>query len=246
MANESSILTEKRPVYLIAFLLSAATALILFITGSPLLALAATTGALLFTVFLLKPEWGIYALVLASVCTAVSVEVGPFTIRPEQVITVLLAVIVFLFLISGKRSAILTSLDWLIVSYLLLNVLSSLLHAPDVKTSLQKCLLLTVTFISYFVGTQLITTQKILSHLISLLIGIGVVEAIYGIISVYLFTSGIDIGGAHAPYGDIYARGTFIEGNIFGSFQMIVGLILMSFLMSSHFKKWKSFLLIAI
>ena len=183
---------------------------------------------------------------LASVCTAVSVEVGPLTIRPEQVITLLLAVIIFLFLISGSRQPVFTSLDWLIVSYLFLNIFSSVLHAPDLKTSLQKCLLLTVTFTSYFVGTQLITTKRILSRLISLLIGIGVVEAIYGIISVYLFTSGIDIGGAHAPYGDIYARGTFIEGNVFGSFQMIIGLILMSFLLSNHFQKWKAFLLVAL
>src|SRR5437773_2254875 len=98
----SGIVANKRPVYLIAFSLSAATALILLIPGSPVLALVATTGALLFTFFFLKPEWGIYALVLASVCTAVSVEVGPLTIRPEQVITLLLAVIIFLFLISGS------------------------------------------------------------------------------------------------------------------------------------------------
>jgi O-antigen ligase len=72
------------------------------------------------------------------------------------------------------------------------------------------------------------------------------VEAIYGIVSVYLFNSGIDVGGAHAPYGDTYARGTFLEGNIFGSFQMIISLILTSFFFSNHFKKWRALLLIAL
>lgn len=207
---------------------------------SPFFVLAASLAICLVTLFTIKPEWGVYALLIASVCTAISVEVGSLTIRPDQVITLLVVNLVFLFLTSGRRPFITTTLDWWVIAYLLVNVLSSLLHAPDLKTSLRKCLLLTVTFSAYFATTQLIVNRKILSRIISLLIMIGIFEAIYGIVSVYFFTSGINIGGAHAPYGDVYARGTFIEGNIFGSFQMIIALILTSFLFSAHFQHYKA------
>jgi O-antigen ligase len=90
----------------------------------------------------------------------------------------------------------------------------------------------------------LIKTRAALSKVVTLFVVVGVIEAIYGILSVFLFTSGVNIGGAHAPYGDLYARGTFLEGNIFGSFEMIVGLLLLSFLFSPHFTGSKSIILI--
>src|SRR4029079_14174553 len=84
------------------------------------------------------------------------------------------------------------------------------------------------------------------SGVIRFLLILGFLEAIYGIISVALFTRGLNIGGAHAPYGDIYARGTFIEGNIFGSFEMMISLILFSFLLSKHFHNRKGIILLAL
>jgi O-antigen ligase len=239
-------IAANRMAYFAAVAFTALVMATVAFSGSPLLGLAAASGTLLFVLFLLRVQWGIYALLLASACTAVSVEVANLTVRPEQVVTLVLAAVLFFSLFSGKRPAITSSLDWLIFSYLLVNVLSSLLHAPDVKTSLQKCLLLTITFTAYFVSTQIIRSNKLLSRIILFLVLLGVVEAIYGIVSVFLFTRGINIGGAHAPYGDIYARGTFIEGNIFGSFQMIIALILTSFLFSSYFKQWKAALVIAL
>jgi|GEM_PF-2960246 len=239
------VLSDRR-LLVLAILLSALVSAATIISGFLWYTLAAFVCLLLFTLFLVNVRWGAYVLLLASACTAISFEVGPFTVRPEQVITLILAVIVFIFLVSGKRPVYTTALDWLILSYLLVNVISSLLHSPDVRTSLQKCALLTITFTAYFVSTQIITTRKVLSGLVSFLIVLGVVEAIYGIVSVALFTSGVDIGGAHAPYGDVYARGTFIEGNIFGSFEMMVALILTSFLLSKHFSERRGMILIAL
>lgn len=176
----------------------------------------------------------------------IAVEVGPVTVRPDQVVTLILAVVLFLFVISGKRPAVTTPLDLLLIAYLLLNVVSSLVHAPDLKTSLQRCLMLVITIGAYFVGTQLIRTQKILSKVILLLLVFGIVEALYGILSVYLLTKGVNIGGAYVATDDIYASGTFLEGNIYGSFQMMIALILMSFLFTGSFRPEKIWLLVAL
>jgi putative inorganic carbon (hco3(-)) transporter len=238
--------TANRFLFVGAIFLSVTAGLVTAIAGSPWFCLVGAACILLGTLFFKNLNWGAWFLLLTSVCTAYSVDVGPVTVRPDQVVTLVLAAILFVFLISGKRPAITTTLDWFILSYLLINLLSSLLHSPDVRTSLQKCVLLAITFSSYFVATQTIRTRAVLSRIISLLIVLGIVEAIYGIVSVYLFTTGYDIGGAQSPYGDIYARGTFVEGNIFGSFEMMIALILISFLFSMHFRARRGIILIAL
>jgi O-antigen ligase len=237
--------TERR-FYYFAIAFACLTSAVAAISGSPWYSLAGVLCLSLSALLFIKPQWGIYFLILASASTVVSFEITRFTIRPEQIVTLILAAILLIFLLSGKRPAYTTILDLLIFAYLLINVISSLVHSPDVRTSLQKCVLLSVTFTAYFVSTQLITNQRILSRVIIFLLVLGFLEAIYGIISVALFTKGIDIGGAHAPYGDIYARGTFIEGNIFGSFEMMISLILMSFLLSRHFQRNKGIILLAL
>jgi O-antigen ligase len=237
---------EKKSFYLIALVLSGFAGIAAAFTDSPLFLILGSIGFVFLAISLIRLNWGIYVLLIAAMLSFIAVDVGPVTVRPDQVVTLILALVVFLFVISGKRSAVTTSLDWLLIAYLLLNVLSSLVHAPDLRTSLQRCLMLAITIGAYFVGTQLIRTPKIVSKVIVLLIVCGVVEAFYGILSVYLLTKGVNIGGAYVATGDIYATGTFLEGNIFGSFQMMIALILMSFLFSGTFTPEKIWLLLAL
>ena len=214
--------------------------------SSPLYLLGAIVYLTLMVLLSLKPDWAMYVLLLASFCTAIALDVGPVTVRPDQIVAIAIAPSAFLFLVSGTRPVVTTGLDWLIVAYLFCNLLSSFLRSPDLNMSLQKCLLLAVTFLAYFLTTQLIQTRRILTKVLLLLIVVGVLEAIYGIISVVLFTKGIDIGGAHAPFEDLYARGTFLEGNIFGSFQMMIALLLISFLFQRHFRGSRGLILISL
>src|SRR4029078_4360162 len=130
----TTLFSEKK-FYFFAILFSSLAGAAVAILGSPWLSLAAILGLFLFTLLFLKPHWGIYFLVAASACTAVSLEVLQFTIRPEQIVTLILAVILLVLLLSGKRPARTTILDLLIVAYLLVNVVSSLYHAPDIRTS---------------------------------------------------------------------------------------------------------------
>ncbi|MCI0413128.1 O-antigen ligase family protein [bacterium] len=237
---------EKRFLYAIAILLSVFAGIAAVLVDRPMLLLSGSLYLLLLAVVLLRLHWGIYVLLIASMLSIIAVEVGPFTVRPDQLVTLILAMVLFVLVISGKRPLVTTSLDWFIISYLMLNVISSLAHAPDLRTSLQRCLMLTITMGAYFVGTQLIRTPKILSKVISLLIVFGVTEAIYGILSVILLSKGVNIGGAYITTGDIYATGTFLEGNIFGSFQMMIGLILLSFLFTENTGVGKGLILIAL
>lgn len=207
---------------------------------------AAMIYGTLSTLFLIRQDWAIYALLLASLCTAVSLELGQFTVRPDQAVAITVLPSVFLLLGSGKRDFIRTELDALIILYLFCNVFSSLVNSPDPAMSFQKCALLAVTFLGYFLTTQLIRTRRILNRVLFLLLVVGSIEAIYGIVSVLLFTKGVNAGGAHAPFGDLYARGTFLEGNIFGSFQMMMALILISFLFSKEFASRRGLICVAL
>lgn len=226
-------------------LLCAGIGLAAAIVPPTFLVVAAAAYLLTLVVFWIKPDWAIYALLLASFCTAITIETGRVTLRPDQLVTIAIAPSILLMLLAGKRP-VLTNLDFLILAYLFCNILSSLLNAPDLATSLQKCALLGVTFLAYFVTTHLLSRRSSVVKVIRLLIVVGLLEAIYGIVSVVLFTRGIQIGGAHAPFDDLYARGTFLEGNIFGSFEMIIALILLSFLFNNRFRATTGLILLSL
>ena len=240
------MLVAKKSVYLIAILLSGFAGMATVLLDRPVFLIWGSLCLLLLALLFIRSHWGIFVLLFVSMLSFIAVDVGPVTVRPDQVVTLILVIFLFVLVISGKRPVVTTSLDWVILSYLMLNVISSLVHAPDLKTSLQRCLMLAITFSAYFVSTQLIRTPKILSKVVLSLIVFGVLEAIYGIVSVFLLTKGVNIGGADVVSGDIYATGTFLEGNIFGSFQMMIGLLLMSFLFSGNFKDETGLLVVAL
>jgi O-antigen ligase len=237
---------ESKNSFLVPILLSAFSGFIAAWLNSPAILLALVLSLSFFLLLLYRLHWGIYVLLIASTLSTISIEVSVFTVRPDQVIALIIAVALLIYLISGKGPLIVTSLDWLILLYLVINISASAIHSPDVKTSLQRCLLLLITFSAYFVSTQVIRSSSILSRVIVLLVAVGVLQAIYGIASVYLISKGFQVGGAYFVYDDIYAKGTFLEGNIFGSFEMLIALLLTSYLISGHFKYGKRFLLIAL
>ena len=243
----TSISIKHRALPGLAVLLSALAGISTYFFSSTAYVAVAVPAYLFFVViFALKPDWALFTLLFASFCTAIAIEAGPVTIRPDQIIVIAIVPSLVLYLLAGNRPLVTTPLDWLIVSYWFCNVLSSLVNSPILATSLQKCVLLFVTFLSYFVTTQLLQKEKYLVRIIWVFLFTGILEAFYGVISVVLFTRGINLGGAHAPYDDLYARGTFLEGNIFGSFQMIVGLFLISFLFNKYFREKVVFLFLAL
>jgi hypothetical protein len=229
-----------------ALLLSAGVGAISVLFPSPLYYLAALFYVTLMVLFLLKQDWAIYSLLLASFCTALSVEIGSVTVRPDQAVAVAIVPSVFLLIISFRRPIVITGMDWLILLYLFCNVFSSLLNSPDRALSFQKCTLLAVTFLGYFLTTQLINTRRSLNRVLLIFLVVGVLEAMYGVASVLLYTQGIHIGGAHAPFGDLYGRGTFLEGNIFGSFQMMLALVLISLLFNQRLAERRALILISL
>src|SRR5688572_28112150 len=85
---------------LAAFLCSAAGAVFL-ILDAPVLVAAAPLYFLLVVLFWFKRDWAIFALLLSSFCTAIAVEFGPVTLRPDQLITIAIAPSIFISALSG-------------------------------------------------------------------------------------------------------------------------------------------------
>src|SRR4030095_9308479 len=96
--------TERR-FYYFAIAFACLTSAVAAISGSPWYSLGGVLCLSLSALLFIKPQWVIYFLILASASTAVSFEITRFTIRPEQIVTLILAAILLIFLLSGKRPA---------------------------------------------------------------------------------------------------------------------------------------------
>jgi hypothetical protein len=239
---------EERPIALLVAVLSLSIAIgiVSALFHSPVHLLGAVLFFTLMVVLSLKQDWAIYTLLLASFCSAITLEAGPVTLRPDQIVAIAIAPPLLLLLISGSRPLIKTGLESLIIVYLFCNVFSSLLNSPDKAMSFQKCALLGVTSLGFFITTHLIDSRRLLNRVLVMFVVVGVLEALYSILSVLLLQKGINIGGTHAPYGDMYARGTFLEGNLFGSFQMMIALMLISFLFCRPLVEYRALILISL
>jgi O-antigen ligase len=196
-------------------------------------------------ILLRRPEAGIILLVLTSLFSGIKFELPPVTIRPDQIIALLLT-IVFVFLVRQKRLSLgISSLTLLIVLYLALNLISSLMHSLDLRMSLQRCLLLGITFSAYFLTERLITSKEFFYRLLKILLVAAFLEALFGTVSVILLPLGIETGGAYfAGTDQLYARGTMLEGNVFGCFMMMMGLVLQSMILSPAFRHRRGWLIL--
>src|SRR5215510_8407935 len=103
----------------VAILLVALCIVPLLLAG-PKYLLLFTAAVLFFFILGLHLNSAIYVLLLLSLFSFLSLDVGPVTIRPDQVFALSLFVILATLIISGKRPFIKTRLDFWIILYLLI------------------------------------------------------------------------------------------------------------------------------
>lgn len=177
---------------------------------------------------------GLVLLLVASTLNGFTAEasLGAFrlTVRPDQVVLVLLLPLLGLAMLQRRVRWRRTILGWPVLGIVVANAFSSILFSASKRFSLQSTVLLAVYVAMYFVTVNLcIYYVQWLQHLMRIFLGLGLVQAMYGLLAMLAYTLGQPIGGVmlgQAGPGTVSARGTFVEANYLGVYMAIVGLFL--------------------
>lgn len=167
-----------------------------------------------------RPGVSLALLAFSVYLSDIKYDVGPVTIRPEQVIIlVVLGVVAARFLVHGELPRVSAPMLFATGWWLAL-ALSAFLHAPNFADTLRHILRLGLMVLGLAATANLARQEEDWRLLVTLLYVFGVLEAAYGLLALLLFLRdpSVNLGvqvttslPVPVPYG------TVEEGNIFGS-----------------------------
>ena len=185
-----------QPLYLLLFLVVLIGSLTLLM-GWPVTAFALLAASALFTRY--------------------TVEIGQISVRAEYVAVLLIAALGAWQIVWHRRKPVVTWPGVLALGWLLVNLLASLVNAPDAGDSLQHTLRLVLVVLGFFLVINLLQKPNVWRQAYRWFLLFGIAEATFGIVARLAYPS-INLGvqtarhlAAPVPYG------TFEEGNLLGS-----------------------------
>lgn len=192
---------------------SLAAGLGLLSAGAPFAAAGLTAAVVLFLV-----PWPVLFAILAfaSIFQGSSTIVAGLTVRPDELVVAVFAARAFL---STERVRF-GRTEWLLVAFVAVQAATSLLHAEDVRASLQATALLSVGALAYLAVEATVTTRRRLVFATRALLAAITLAAAAGLIAVVShLVVGTLRGVTLLPEleGFPAATGFAFEHNIFGS-----------------------------
>lgn len=168
------------------------------------------------------PRLPIILLTLTAYLSQYKYDVGPVTVRPEQVAILAVAGLLGMRLFLQGRLPFVSVPALYATGWWLALALGAYLHAPDFGDTLRHIVRLALMILGYVVTVNLVEGEEDWRKLVSFLYTFGLLEAAYGLLAWLVYVSGIapatNLGVQVAtslpvpvPYG------TIEEGNIFGS-----------------------------
>ncbi len=183
----------------------------------PALVLAAAT---LF-VFLLVRGWptsGMVVLLAAALLTHFKFDVGPVSVRPEHVAALVVGALLLWQIGVHRRPFRFDAASVFALTWFLINVLATLLHAPNPGDSLRHIFRLGLLVATYWVAINLLRTPQQWWIAFRWFLLLAVAEDLFGIVARVAYEFGVNLGvqltwtlSEPVPYG------TLEEGNMFGS-----------------------------
>ena len=175
---------------------------------------------------------GLVALVVAATMSGLMIDVTiwgrEFTIRPDQV--VLLALLPFIIVALRRRGL---TRWWSVLhlpafAFLAANAVASVVASGVRDVSLQGTALMSI-YVAMYIGVVVLITDRPAwaRRLLAVVIGLGFVHAVYGTAAIFLFASGIDVGGVlRGQVGprSVTAKSTFPEPNLLAAFMLLVAI----------------------
>jgi hypothetical protein len=185
------------------------------------------------------PLAGLVSLVAASTLNGLTFEVSVgtlrMTVRPDQVILLLLLPLLSVTLVQRRLRWHRTRADLPVLGLLITNALASVLFSPLKRESLQGVALLAFYVSMYFVTVQLsVRCSHRFDWLIKAFVGLGVLHALYGTLALLAHGWGGDIGGitlGQVMRGSVTVRGAFVEPNLLATYLGIIFLFLATYLL---------------
>lgn len=179
--------------------------------------------------------------------------------HPEH-FALVIAIGALVWLVIQKRTRIRFQLaDLLLGAYLGIALVSALLFPLEPRASVQYWARMFLSILVYFVARWLMSGAPIPAFrlILKALFGFGVLEALFGIVSWFLYPSGINLGVDEYPLGirgpggilcnfSLTMYGTLWEPNVFGSTLMLVVLSGATLFVSTEFASWRKYLGIAL
>ena len=179
----------------------------------------------------LNPWKGVILMLLATQVNFYSFDVGAFTFRPEQLIF-LLAASAWIILVFAQGKAVIysTILDKAIWLLLAAGILSSFLNSSVPRAGYQGVALqLVYVSIFFFTVNVLLNNRSKIDSVVKLMMAVSVVHALYALIALGFFISGIFIGGISDAHiiasGFTATTGLMSEPNLFGAFTGMMTLV---------------------
>lgn len=208
------------------------------------LAAMALTGVVAWLLLRFWPRAAFLLLVAAVYADYYRLEIGPVSIRAEQVVILILLGLLVIRLLYYERRPWLTVPGLYAAGWWLALSLSAYLHAPDFEDTIRHIIRLALMVLIMVVTINLITSQAEWQLAFRTLYLLGLVEAAYGILARALYAwdfgeatvlgmklrAPLNLGVQVAPSFPVpVPYGTMEEGNIFGSTMaalLVVSLVL--------------------
>jgi len=149
------------------------------------------------------------------------VEVSGWRARPEHFGVAIVFVAVLIWMLTSKSNLRLDRLDYWILAFVLVNFVSSTFASSAPALTVRWALQNSLAILSYFLIRSTVRDFKTLQNATGILLGVGLLESIYGILCYASNRAfGTSIGVQIGQYlGDVAAPfGTLYEPNLFGAY----------------------------
>jgi O-antigen ligase len=181
----------------------------------------AVGAAVLMLTFVRRPYGALSVLIVASAMPLFFVEILGWKARPEHFAAVIVSLAACLWILGCNRKMQLENLDYLVLTYIAINYLSSAFGSSSPSDTLRWALLNNLAVLPYFLIRLLVRDAETLRKAFRILLAVGIAESAYGILCYVSHqalgtTAGISIGqyftDVAAPYGSL------VEPNLFGAY----------------------------
>lgn len=183
----------------------------------------------------------------------------PFRPQTEH-FALVFALVVLVWLVLARRAHLrFRRSDLLLAAYLGIALVSALLFPPEPRESVQYWTRMFLSLLVFFVVRGLMSDLQApaFRFVLKTLLVFGVLEALFGIVSWFLYPLGINLGVDEYPLGirgpggilcnfSLTMYGTLWEPNVFASTLMLVILLGATLFVSNEFAAWRKYLGVAL
>jgi len=206
------------------------------LAGEPTLVVLALLGVVAVVLATWRLELGLWGFVLATALNRYNFDVAGWQMKIEHMALLLVLLAWGLRCLSGRERLDRWPLVALLGAFLGLNLVSSVMHSPDLYKSVRILTRMGLAVAGYVIIVNYVRDRARLWQLVTVSLAVAAGAAAYGIIALAAWhMSGTNLGlqfstisGVWSPYGTMW------EANIFGAYTMAAAIASLVLLLSSQ------------